>query len=352
MSGDGRHGDDGHALALDLVAAREAQLRAMAEAGRLSARLDAVEASAPALARACTLVARQCEAARRSPIPGLAEWFVRTEGMDLADRENLRCDALRLLAYAEGVEHGVVSRNERTAHDAARAVGMALAIAPGHALSVNLVEAWNASEATNTVSKVVRDAAQLDVERASEDILVRISGLARDPSPAGAAEIFRSILRDGRFRVRGRMAAILGPLVVRIGFEAPNALVGTARHLPKGEDLMAAAEDADTFQRIFYRAVADGADRTARAMAEMANVREGLLAKLGQERSGAKAGMAVDAFLRRPLMSVTVLRKHLETTQRGSHLILDKLVARAVVRPLDTSRVKGRLYVCDRAILA
>ncbi len=342
---------DGHALARDLVAAREAQLRAMADAARLSERLEGFEAAQPGLVRAVQAVTRQCEAARRSPVPGLAEWFMRTEAIDVATQENLRCDEIRFLAYAEGAAFEVVSRSERTAGDAMRALGAALALDPREARPVDLVEVWGASERSNMVVESRRDADQVEAERAAETVMPLLDGLARDPTPGGAADVFRRMLAENRFRARVRMAYVLAPLVVRLGFRAPNALAGLSRHLPKPDLLLLEAERPDTFQRVFHKAVADAAERTARAAVELAGVREGLRSRLGPERATARTGGAIDAFLRRPVMNVAGLTEELGCTRKGAQLILERLVAAGVAQPLDTSRSKGRLYVCRRAVL-
>lgn len=353
----GRTGDelagepDAHALARDLVAAREAQLRAMAEASRLSERLDGVEAAQPGLVRAVQAVTRQCEAARRAAVPGLPEWFMRTEAIDVASQENLRPDEIRFLAYAEGAAFEVVSRAERTAGDALRALGSALALDPREARPVDLVEVWGASERSNMVVESRRDADQVEAERAAEAVLPLLDGLARDPTPGGAAEVFRRMLAENRFRARVRMAYVLAPLVVRLGFRAPNSFVGLSRHLPKPDILLQEAERPDTFQRVFHKAATDAAERTTRAAVELAGVREGLRSRLGHERATSRTGGAVDAFLRRPVMNVPGLAQELGSTRKGAQLILDRLVAAGIVQALDTSRSKGRLYVCRRAVI-
>ena len=343
--------DEGHELALQLVAAREDQLRALGEAQRLTDRLERVEAAVPALTRAVGATARLCERLRRAPVNGLHEWFLRTEACACAEREGLRADDVRYLAYVEGAPHEVITKSERTAADCARAVGIALDLDPRAAAAVDLAEVWNATEATNVRVGRVRDAEQVEVERACEALLAPLEGLSREPTPAGAAELLRRILLDGRFRVRGRMARVMAPAVIRLGFGAPHALVGVASHLPDIDAWMREAEDADAFARGLYKAVADGAERTTRAAAELASVREGMLGRLGGQRANARTGQALDAFMRRPVMNVPNLAKAIKATPKGAQLILERLVGGGVVRVLEPDRAKGRLHVCDRALL-
>lgn len=336
-------------LSRRLLEAREAQLRASSEAAALGERLSALEAAQPLVVAAVRTATRLCETVRRDSGNAFRSWFVRSEARTLAARESGLSDEVRMLAYVAGDASGLVSMSERAATDMVAALTRTVSFDVATLQPIDLVEAWATAERSDR--RLDRDKEQGDLEEASAESVRMIEGLSTLPSPHAAMEVIRRIASEPRVRNPGRLAGLLAPLVLRTGFETPNALFGLARSLPRADALREAVEDEDAFVATMFSAVADSARRSLSAVGEFAALRESLRVKAGHERSHGRLGDAIDAFLSVPVQNVNALAGTIKSTQKGAQLLVDRLVGVGVVRQLD-SRHKGRIYICDRALLA
>ncbi len=305
---------------------------------------------AEALHAASSGLARLDERMRLDPLaPTLASWYRTVEAIGIAASEGLMVQEIDLLRMLDGADDPVGSRAHRTALDVHAALSASVGWRADEVDAAAMAEAFRLSERSNTRRSEENAEGRLDIDAS---ILAERLSLVSTHDPWTAAEMVRHAWTAGGFSGRSRrMALLAAPSLLAHGFGCQVArCVPLAAQLTR-EGPLAAVDDPEAWPAHFFSAVAAGAARAREALSAMGREVEHSNRVLEQRKSNSRNGPAAQAFMGRPVRSVTGLADAIGVTTVGAAQILERLTRNGLVALASADgRGKGRQFVWRKAV--
>lgn len=271
----------------------------------------------------------------------------RREAMAIASLEGEAVREESLVRLIGDADSTFIERGAKSAFDLYRAIGKAadLSLCP---TANEIVEIFKVSEASKL--RLMNPETLWTLEEDSHVVADLASRLIETPEPWLAVETIRQIWISGRFFGNSRrIAMILAPWCVSVGFSGSTGLLGIAGALSKSPcDLKVIATDPDVWAIEFANAIA----QAAASQQELLGTISGLVATMHSlcphERSSSSVSKAINFFIGQPISSARHFSQTLGLSPRGAKIVLDKMVDSGLLNIEGGSR--NRSYVSRRSL--
>ena len=275
--------------------------------------------------------------------------LLRREALAVAATEGFVASEETLARVLQDETETFLDRGARTAHDAHRALSFVVSWhsqAPDAAAILELLRLASKSNPRR------RDAgAEWQSEEDAAQLAESLAGLDEAPDAWKAAETFRRLMVSGTFSGQGfKLALLLFPWLVRVGFSVPSALCGIAAEAARSADAFrSASPDADTWAGLWMSVTLSSADASSELLGSIKALRRTLAASCPHTRSTSRVPEAIDCVIRNPIVSTATLSRELALTPRGTKIVVDRLMEAGVIEVVNDRR-RNRIFVCRKAL--
>jgi hypothetical protein len=293
--------------------------------------------------------ARIDEALKRTPdLAGLHRSIsVRKEAMAIASFEGESAQEESLARLLGDADSTFIERGAKTAFDLHHAIDTSLKVTEEPSTS-QIIDIFRDSERSR--ARLVKAEMLWTIEEDAGFVTDLIGRLIETPEPWLAVETVRRIWTSGRFfGCARRMAMILAPYCVAIGFFGDHRLFGLTRAITTSATEFREFEtDPDLWAAHFAMAIS----KASSTQLELLGSIKGLIATMQSlcphERSSSSVLEAIGFFIAFPISSARNFSETLGLTTRGAKVVLDKMVASGILEIEGGSR--NRSYISRRSL--
>lgn len=292
------------------------------------------------------------ELMRSTPVAALARtWFLRTEALAISNAEGLASDEIRLASLLADAGPEILARADWTTRDIHVALDACADWAGASFGEQEVQQIWQVSDQSNMRQATPQFIWQIeqDAARVARAVSQRMSA----PSPWAAAEALRELWTNPELMDRKgrRIALLVAPMLIRLGFGSPNVRIGIARDLLRDpDDTAVQAAEPETFPSLFFKATGEAARRAYDAIQKLQRLSTELHAAAGPQRKSGKLDLAVAAILGQPIITPGRLAKAIDVSSKGAYNLLDRLEEAQCIRQLETTGARNKAFVCYKAL--
>lgn len=272
----------------------------------------------------------------------------RKEAVAIAASEGEACRPESLARLIGDVDSTYIERGAKAAfdiHQAIRSVSTWARLAPSEA---EILDVFKTSEASRP--RLLKPEMAWLLEEDVTFLADQLGRLIETPEPWLAAEVLRQIWISGRFfGTSRRIATLIAPWCIRVGFLCRNMMFGTGDALAKsGCDLREVENDPDAWAIAFAEVVAKASENQLALLDELMGLLATMSALCPCERSSSSVSAAINFFIACPISSAKRFSQDMGLSARGAKIVLDKMVSSKILDIEGGSR--NRSYVCRRSL--
>jgi len=293
--------------------------------------------------------ARLDEALSRSPdLVGLHNGVsIRREAIAIASLEGEAAQQESLARLIGDADSTFIERGAKTAYDLHQAIKRTTELTELPSAEW-IAESFKLSEASK--SRLMKAETIWTLEEDSNFAADLVCRLSETPEPWLAVETVRRLWTSGRFFGNARrIAMILAPFCVAIGFSGSCKMLGTTEALTKSSTALRNIEsDPDLWSVHYASAIAKAAGEQLELLGSIKGLVATMQSLCPAERTSSSISDAIRFFISYPVSSAKMFSDRLGLTPRGAKIVLDKMVSSGLLDVEGGSR--NRTYVCKRCL--